>query len=324
MSTYGVIGMGAIGLKHVSHLRELHPTSTIFAVSASGDNSNKVEGADDVIAFDTLIGIKPEYVIVASPAPFHVSSALRLIGANIPVLIEKPLSDSYQSCATLLENVSHDKLHTLGVAYCLRFLPGCKAVKQVLDQGHLGRIYTVNCEVGQYLPSWRPGKCYTDSVSSNKRLGGGVLLELSHELDYLQYFFGDLNLAFSWLRQSGELNLDVEDMANLILFDKSETLINVSMDFVRKTTVRRCEIIGEKGALLWDLVENTIQLQYPDEVVEVYSGPASDNQEMYLNMVRAFEAQLRQRKQFTTSIADASLTISVVEAAREASKAYTL
>jgi predicted dehydrogenase len=168
-------------------------------------------------------------------------------------------------------------------------LPSIKAVKKYLDDENLGKIYNVTANVGQYLPSWRSDKNYKDSVSANKSLGGGALLELSHELDYLFWLFGKLMLKYSWLRTSDELGIDVEDIADLVLVSKDNVYINVHMDFIQKSTYRNCEIIAEKGRLEWDLMSNKVILHAEQGSSIIYSDPSYDMNNMYLDMLRTFE-----------------------------------
>ena len=86
------------------------------------------------------------------------------------------------------------------------------------DPGQTDRlIRRLRCEIGQYLPLWRPGSDYRLGVSANRALGGGVLLELSHELDYLRWIFGDVDWVQASLERQSALEIDVEDTAHLLL-----------------------------------------------------------------------------------------------------------
>ena len=77
-------------------------------------------------------------------------------------------------------------------AYNLRFLPSLQAYRERIQFGVIGKVLSVRCEIGQYLPSWRPGSDYRQAVSASRALGGGALLELSHEIDYLRWIFGEV------------------------------------------------------------------------------------------------------------------------------------
>lgn len=221
MSLYAVIGMGSIAKRHLKNLRFLYPDADIYVVSSSGRNLDLPEGANAVVSLEELIRLKPNYVIIASPAPYHTSAAILLLENNIPVLIEKPLASDSEDATKFLELCSAESYPPVAVGYCLRFLPSALAVKAFLETGSLGTLYNVSSVVGQYLPGWRSDKNYKDSVSAKKELGGGALLELSHELDYLMWLFGSVTLQHSWLRTTAELGLEVEEIADLVLDRKS-------------------------------------------------------------------------------------------------------
>lgn len=289
MKTFAVVGMGSIAKRHLTNLRFLHPEANIYAVSASGKNVGKPEYADAVITLEQLIEYRPDYVVIASPASHHIDVACHLLTHNIAVLIEKPLAHNAESCQKLLSFCQNKNLPPIAVGYCLRFLPSTLVVKEHLDKKLLGNVYSVHASVGQYLPEWRGDKNYRESVSASKSLGGGVLLELSHELDYLQFLLGDLALQFSWLRTTGELDVEVEDMADLVLVNEENVHVTVHLDFIQKLVQRRCEFIGQHGRLVWDLIANTVTLYEATGEVCLYSEPEYSKNNMYLDMFRAFE-----------------------------------
>lgn len=289
MDCIAVVGTGSIAKRHLSNLKLLHPESRILAVSASGKNKSVPLNADALVDLDELILNKPDYVIIASPASHHVSVANKLLSHNIAVLIEKPVAHTNESCNELLTYCSAEVTPAVYVGYCLRFLPSALVVKDYLDKNLLGRLYNVESNVGQYLPGWRSDKDYKESVSVKKELGGGVLLELSHELDYLLWILGDLNLQHSWLRTTDELGLEVEEIADLVLTNAQGLYITLHLDFIQKSTQRNCEFIGEKGRLVWDLIGNSVTLYNATGAEILYSCPEYNKNGMYIDMLKAFE-----------------------------------
>ena len=290
MTVYAVIGLGSIGKRHISNLRELYPKAVVYAVSASGRHKDLPEGADALVNLEKLIISKPAFVVIASPAPFHVSTAKKLILAEIPVLIEKPVSDSFVNSKELLGFFGSVCSVNVAVGYCLRFLPSAQLVKKVIEQNILGEVYNVKATVGQYLPDWRSDKNYKESVSAKRELGGGALLELSHELDYLLWLFGLVDVVYSYLRTTKELDLAVEEIADLVLVNEKGLHISVHLDFIQKSPQRQCEVIGEKGRLVWDLVDNSVTFFQSDKSRVLFMDPEYDKNNMYIDMLRAFES----------------------------------
>ena len=320
MDSFVIIGMGSIGKRHAVNLKKLYPKANIFGVSASGKNTLISENIDSLISLKEAIDIKPNYAIVSCPASLHAKTAIKLIENEIPCLIEKPLAHKYKDCLDIQEACSLMAFDKLAVGYCLRFLPSAKILKKYIDQNFLGPIYNIRSNVGQYLPSWRADKKYTDSVSASKALGGGALLELSHELDYLQWMFGSLSIKHSYLRQSGELDVDVEDLANLVLMTNDGIYLDVHLDFVQKSSQRICEIIGRDGRLVWDLIANNIMLFNSKGMSVLYSEPKYDKNEMYIEMIRAFEKKIHEGNNCLADINGAANIVKIIEQAKYSSE----
>jgi len=145
----------------------------------------------------------------------------------------------------------------------LRFLPSLIEFKKQAHSVKIGKIYSVRAEVGQYLPSWRPEVDYRKGVSAQKNLGGGALLELSHEIDYLSWIFGKVNWVKAHISKQSDLEIDVEDSAFVILgFEEINGIAltaSLNIDFIRHDTTRKCFVIGERGTLLWDGIKGDVK-----------------------------------------------------------------
>lgn len=285
-----VVGSGSIAKRHIRNLRDLYPEAEVICVSSSGRQivASDVGATSVVDMVEAAVLNKPDIAIVASPANFHLAHAESILKANIPVLIEKPL------CVELSElwRFSIEQLkRKVAVGYNLRFMPAAKAVKDVIDSGSLGWISTVFSEVGQYLPDWRPDTDYRKAVSAQKSLGGGALLELSHELDYLNWFFGNFSEVSAIMGSSGLLDIDVEDTVDALLTNQSGTAFHLHLDFLQRSPSRSFKAVGEKGTLSWNLLTNDVVLQRSGTASElVFSDHDYDRNEMYVEQLRAFVA----------------------------------
>ncbi|MDF1622645.1 MAG: Gfo/Idh/MocA family oxidoreductase [Pseudohongiella nitratireducens] len=285
-----VVGSGSIAKRHIGNLRHLYPNAEVICVSSSGRQLSAREvGATSVAdSLDLAVAGEPDIAIVASPANFHLAHAQIILNSNVPVLIEKPL------CVTLssLSHFTFDKSKCkLAVGYNLRFMPAAKIVKNFIDSGELGRISTVFSEVGQYLPDWRPGADYRKGVSGQRKFGGGALLELSHELDYLNWFFGSFAKVSAVMSSSRNLDIDVEDSVDALLINKHGTVVHLHLDFLQRSPSRSLKVVGEKGTLIWNLLKNdVVMLRSSLEEELVYSNQIYDKNEMYIEQLRAFVA----------------------------------
>ncbi|MFN3882489.1 MAG: Gfo/Idh/MocA family protein [Nitrincola lacisaponensis] len=311
-----VVGSGSIAQRHIRNLRTLYPDAEIICVSSSGRHIVAADvGASRVLqSVDAAIVNKPDIAIVASPATHHLEHAQTIIKAKIPVLIEKPLCVSFSD----LSRFSVDEVNNkVVVGYNLRFMPAAKIVKNLISSDRLGRISTVFSEVGQYLPDWRPATDYRKGVSAQKNLGGGALLELSHELDYLNWFFSNFSEVSAVLGSSGILDIDVEDTVDALLVNQSGTICHLHLDFLQRTPTRFCRVVGEKGTLIWNLIKNEVVLLKLGSVDEVvFSDSGYDRNEMYIEQLRSFIAYVYGSATFESTLNNSIEVMRLVDAIR--------
>ncbi|MEX5362108.1 Gfo/Idh/MocA family oxidoreductase [Pseudomonas guariconensis] len=319
IATYLVIGSGSIAKRHIANLKRLFGSGRVGCVSASGRKLNAEEVGEGTVRFASLqeaLLDSPRFAIVASPAPWHIEHAAQLLQQRIPVLIEKPVADSLERLKGVRDLL--DRHHSMiDVAYNLRYMTSAVAFKALLDEGCVGEVRSIGVDVGQYLPDWRPASDYRDNVSARRALGGGVLLELSHELDYLGWLFGEFEITYCATRTSGALEVDVEDTVDALLVRKDGLVANVHMDFLQRAPVRTCKVVAQEGTLIWDILNNRILLQTGrDQQRVLFDDPSYDRNNMYLDQLRHFAQVAQGAAQPTVGIADALRTLRLIEAMR--------
>jgi predicted dehydrogenase len=259
-----IVGLGSIGKRHLGLARELLPNADIRVLRHQHTSDIPENSNGCFFNIEDAVYFKPQIAVLAGPAPFHIdiAEALAFIGTHL--LIEKPLSSSLDNVAKLLETCRKQGVILL-TGYNLRFLPSLQKFRELLSESVLGRVLSVRCEVGQYLPSWRPDDDYRNGVSARRELGGGALLELSHELDYLRWIFGEVEWVNALLSKQSNLDIDVEDTAHIMLgfapkYDTQQLIGVVNLDFIRHDTTRICVAIGEKGSLRWNGLTGAVDI----------------------------------------------------------------
>jgi predicted dehydrogenase len=259
-----IVGYGSIGKRHLRIARELLPSAEIFVLRHKYCESIPEFANGCFSTLEHALAFAPQAAVIANPSSLHIQFAQPLAEANTHLLIEKPLSASLEGVNRLISTCVERKL-ILMLGYNLRFLPSLQEYRKLIHSGHIGRVISVRCEIGQYLPTWRPNSDYRQGVSASKALGGGVILELSHELDYLRWIFGEINWVKANLSKQSNLDIDVEDTAHLLLgFDPTndgrKLIASLNMDFVRQDVTRQCLAIGEKGSLRWNCLNGQVEL----------------------------------------------------------------
>jgi predicted dehydrogenase len=312
-----VVGSGSIARRHLSNLRNLLPNAEVGCVSASGRSlaDGETLATTQFPSLDAALAWAPDLAVIASPAPLHVVHACLFLDANIPVLIEKPLSDHrdrVRDAAALLARHQN----RIEVAYNLRFLSSARRMKALVEDGRVGRILSLRVEAGQYLPDWRPQADYRRQVSANRSLGGGVLLELSHELDYVNWLFGRFDRVFCVTANSGQLEIDVEDNADIVL-SRDGLTAQIHLDFLQRPASRSCKVVGSTGTLLWDLNANRITLGSASGETVLFSDPTGDRNDMYVEQLRGFIDVAAGRAAPRITLGDSLAVLNMIEAMRE-------
>lgn len=259
-----IVGLGSIGRRHLSLAREQFPNSDIRILRHEVHTKVPPHANGCFSKLEEALAFLTQLAVIASPAPFHATVAQAMANVGCNLLIEKPLADNWRAATPLVEQAETCKQVFL-LGYNLRYMPSLQRFRQAYSDGLIGRALSVRCEIGQYLPSWRPDNDYRKSVSARRELGGGVLLELSHELDYLCWFFGEVRWVRATLARQSELDIDVEDTAHLTLgfTERDSPLIAaLTLDFIRHDTTRQCTIIGETGSLRWNAISGNVE-HYP-------------------------------------------------------------
>ena len=260
-----IVGYGSIGKRHARLARSLFPYAKIIILRHKVSKKIKYQYVDHCVTnLIDAIKFKPQIAVIANPASLHMNIAYPLAKLGVHLLVEKPISNSTKDVLKLV-NICKSKKSILMVGYNLRFLESLKKFREVLKKNKIGKILSIRSEVGSYFPSWRPDSDYKKSVSAIKKLGGGVLLELSHDIDYLVWLFGNVKWVSSTIHRQSDLKIDIEDTAHITLClsgvnKNSDIIANLDMDFYRHDATRFCKVIGKLGTLHWNAIDGTIKL----------------------------------------------------------------
>jgi predicted dehydrogenase len=316
-----IVGLGSIGKRHARVVKQLRPEWETIALRRQAEGELP-EGVDHcVTSLDEALQFKPRIAVIANPASHHVATAIPLAEAGVQLLVEKPISNMAGDVPALLDACRRHRV-ILMTAYNMRFLPSLQRFRQLVQEGRVGRVLSVRAEVGQYLPSWRPGSDYRSNVSAQAALGGGVLLELSHEIDYLRWIFGEIDTVNASLLRQSALEIDVEDTAHLMLGFRGEAghtplVASLDIDFIRHDTARSCIAIGDAGSLRWNALEGKVEFYAPGgtswQVLETLPTQRDDS---YLAEWRHFLDCVESGAQPMIGGEDGLAVLRVIEAAR--------
>jgi predicted dehydrogenase len=248
-----VVGLGSIGQRHARVLQQLGcRVSTV----------SRRTGANYTSIASAVAEARPEYAVIATETANHAASLQELADAGFrgTVLVEKPIFAQVEPQADY-------PFARLCVGYNLRFHPVMTAFAEQLA----GRpALTVSAYVGQDIRDWRPGRDHRTTASATREAGGGVLRDLSHELDYLLWLFGPWHRVAALGGASGTRQIDVDDHISLLLEMDRSKAVQVHMDYLDQPGTRKIRVNLDDETIEADLVGGYLSVNgksrnYPSE-----------------------------------------------------------
>jgi len=273
----GIIGFGSVSRKHIESIRRHRPKSKIFLLTQQVFDPNFIiEKEYYKRTIEEILQVNPDFFVIASSANDHDNFIKEVVSKDVPLLIEKPLAVTKQKAESIFQYTKSSSFLPL-VGYNLRFSKAFSFVYEYLLNNGIGDILSFQSVVGQDLNQWRTDRLIDTTPSAIKYRGGGVLRELSHELDYLSVLFGFPKTVSGMLGKQKFKKFDVEDTALINLrYTKNNSYIlgSLSLDFTRQDKTRMCNIIGEKGTLRWNLLKGKVTLIMNNEPKKImYHSP---------------------------------------------------
>lgn len=317
-----IAGAGSVGRRHLRNLVTLGERDILLYRT---QRSTLPE--DELAAFPVEVDLvaalaqRPQAVIISNPTSLHLDVAMPAARAGCHMLLEKPISHSMERIAEL-EIAAQQSGARVMVGYQFRFHPGLVYIKQLLSNETIGKPLSVRAHWGEYLPGWHPWEDYRDSYSARPDLGGGVILTLSHPLDYLLWLLGPVESLWAFAGKLGSLDLQVEDTAEIGLSFMNGALGSVHLDYNQRPASHRMEIIGTQGTIQWDNADGAVRVHREgSQGWEVISPPAGfERNELFLAQMRHFLSVARGETQPSCSLEDGVMALELALKALESAQ----
>jgi predicted dehydrogenase len=261
-----IIGYGSVGKRHAQILDSMDAISSVTVLS-----SQKMLPFETITSLEDILSCDPDYIIIASRTALHYEE-LCFLENNLQgkkILVEKPLFDSKYPLEV--------KNNLVFVGYNLRFHPILQKIKKFTS----GRdLWNMQIFCGSYLPDWRPGRDYRQTSSAKKGSGGGVLLDLSHELDYAQMLAGPMIIEHVVCEKISDLEIETEDLLLLSGKNLDGVNIHITLNYFTQIPIRQILIDGEGISIRADLISNTLSVMKGGES-SFLSWPKLERDETY-------------------------------------------
>ena len=318
MNKIAVMGFGSSGQRFATLVSLRLPEAELLVYSSqrlAGESFHSTSNLSEVRKFEPTIGI------ICGVASDRLAMVKALPKEMRGVLIEKPLAVNYEEGIHVTKELAQRGGITQ-VGYNLRFSASLREFKRKVDSLSLGRVLSVRAETGQYLPDWRNGRDYRATASARGESGGGVLRELSHEIDYLRWIFGDIDWVSAWCGKQSDLEIDVEDTAHLTMGFSPEAALpmlvgQLNLDFTRHDRTRSITAVCVEGTLRWDGITLRVE-EWPQgsagwevSYTEEASAPTS-----YERQWDSFYASVTECAAPEVTVEDGLAVLSVIDSAR--------
>lgn len=299
-----VLGSGSVGKRHMKNFVSLG--CAISAMDPRADRLeeaaketllfNKFSSLDDALASDQ----KFDAAVVASPPKFHIDQSIALLKVGVPMLLEKPLAKTLEEAKKLSDFLTSN--HTpLMLGYTYRWWSSLIDLRKKILSGEIGKPLHVSFIMSAHLADWHPWEKYQDFFMASKDLGGGALLDESHWLDLMIWFFGMPDKVFADIGKISDLEIDTDDNVDMLVYYKNGLRVSLHLDLYGRPHKKSITVLGEKGSLDWSFEESL------------------DRNIMFMNLAKDFLLMLDNNAKPHCVVEDGLNVLKLIEVARKSS-----
>jgi predicted dehydrogenase len=318
-----IAGLGSIGRRHLRNLVALGERDILlYRTHQSTLPDQELAGFATETDLAKALAQKPDAVIVANPTACHLDVALPAAQAGCHLLLEKPISDALDDKVVELQKVVVSQVLKVLVGFQFRFHPTLMQIHDLIHSEALGRPLSFRVHWGEYLPDWHPWEDYRQSYAARQDLGGGVVNTLSHPLDYVRWLFGEVASLSGTTAHVSDLELDVEDVAEITLGFESGVVGSVHLDYVQRPPEHTLAINFERGQVRWDNADGAAQVYRVDnERWETLLPPEGfERNQLFLSETAHFLAMLRGETDSRCDLSDGIKALEITRAVHESAR----
>jgi len=320
---FAVIGCGSIGQRHIENLIKLG--HKVVAWNRNKFRRNLVEkkfGIKTYHNLDEMLDLKDlSASIICSPSSLHFAHAKKVINKNINLFIEKPLAISMKGIDNI-ECEAKKKGLISHIGTNMRFHFGPALIKKHLKKKTIGKILWGNFWAGMYLPDWHPTENYRKMYSAKKKLGGGAIMDFIHEIDLICWLFKMPSKLAAMMGNSGFLDIETEDVADVIMSYPKGLKINLHIDYIQRPFQRGIYLVGDKGSMKWDSALKKVEfyLYNSQKVINKRYPKNYKHNNMYLEQMKYFLKCLTKKKQSESDIKEGRRTLELALAIKKSAE----
>ena len=324
MTNVLIVGYGSIGKRHLENFLQFKDIRLTVYTKRNDLQLLKKKGIKVSNSLTECLKENPDIGVIANETSLHTPIAIKLAKEGLDLFLEKPLSNSLKDIEKLRAIVKKNKLITQ-MGCNLRFHPCIKKIKNLIEQQKIGKIISAQVQCCSYLPDYHRWEDYRKSYAARKDLGGGVILTQIHEIDYMYWFFQEVENVISMSGKFSDLDVTAEDYAPSLLKFKNKIIGELHLDYFQRPEFRSCKIRGTKGEIYWDSVDNCVDVFNMNKKrweTKIDSGFSNnlDTYSSYVEELKHFLKCVKRRKETINDLEQGVTTLKIALAIKKASK----
>jgi predicted dehydrogenase len=319
-----IVGYGSIGKRHLENFLQFKDIQLIVYTKRNDLQLLKKKGIKVSNSLTECLKENPDIGVITNETSLHIPIAIKLAKEGLDLFLEKPLSNSLKNVEKLYAIVKKKKLITQ-MGCNLRFHPCIMKIKSLIEQQKIGKIISAQVQNCSYLPDFHRWEDYRKSYAARKDLGGGVILTQIHEIDYMYWFFQEVENIVSISGKFSELDVTAEDYVSSLLKFKNKIIGELHMDYFQRPSFRSCKIRGTKGEIYWDSDDNCVDVYNVNKKrweMKFNDGfPYDlDIRSSYVEELKHFLKCVKHRKETINNLEQGITTLKIALAIKKASK----
>jgi len=313
-----IVGTGSVGMRHGRNLTSLG--ARVSGMDPSGERLKTFIDEFHTLTYETLEDALArgsfDGVAICSPTRFHVEQCIPVLEAGLPVLLEKPVSKTLAEAKKLAGSMKRSGTPLL-LGYTWRWWPPLSRVHELLAQNSVGAIRYLEFTMSAHLEDWHPGEPLADFFMSSAELGGGALLDESHWVDLMLWFFGMPESLSARIEKISNLNITSDDNVDMMINFADGLRANLHLDLYGRPHRKSIRFVGDGGTILWSEAPNQIAVCL--EAGENWSEEifTCERNDMFMGVAREYLDVLDGAAPHTCTIDDGLDVMSLLEAARQ-------
>lgn len=314
-----ILGAGSVGRRHARNFAALG--CRISAMDPRPERGAELTAETSVVGtfmdLDAALSASDlDAVAVCSPTAFHVDQAIAALHAGLPVLLEKPVAKDLAAAQRLADVAAGTGLPLL-LGYTWRWWPPLADLRQRLDDGVVGRLRHVDFIMSAHLADWHPGEPLAEFFMSSAELGGGALLDESHWIDLMLWFFDLPTTLSASVETISDLEITSDDNVDMQLSYPDGLRVRIHLDLFGRPHRKEIRFIGEDGTMLWSETPNRIAVAHGTTADWQATDFDCERNDMFMGVAREFLALLDGNATPTCTLADGLNVMRLIDAARQ-------